>query len=197
MKRFRIIFIILFSAISLFAQIPHSFKYQTVVRHSSGEVISNQTVSFKISIHDGSAGGTIVYQETHSITTNQFGLANLDIAYETGFSDPAWFSRVSDGTKFLEIELDPTGSNSYVSLGTTQLLSVPYSLFSENAGGSRHVSDADGDTYITPELHTDEDTIRFCIAGIEKLKITDRSIEQTNIGNSVFIGKNAGKMIIK
>ena len=66
-------------AITATAQPPQAFKYQSVVRDNTGEILSNQSVSFRISIHNGSAGGTVVYQETHAVFTNEFGLANLEI----------------------------------------------------------------------------------------------------------------------
>jgi len=49
--------------ISVFAQSPHAFKYQAVVRDNTGEITSNQTVSFRISIWNVTARGTIVNQE--------------------------------------------------------------------------------------------------------------------------------------
>ncbi len=58
--------------ISVIAQAPQAFKYQAVVRDNTGEVMANKSVSFRISIHEGSATGTIVYQETDTTTTNQF-----------------------------------------------------------------------------------------------------------------------------
>ncbi len=129
-------------AIVLLAQSPQAFKYQSVVRDNSGEIIASQSVSFRISIHDVTAGGTIVYQETHDTATNEFGLANLEIGNGTvvigTFSSIDWGS----GDKFLEVELDPTGSTNYISMGTSQLLSVPYAQYSE-------YSNSDGDWVIS------------------------------------------------
>jgi hypothetical protein len=118
----------------LFAQAPQAIKYQAVARDLSGNELANSSVSVRISIHDGSAAGPVVYQETHPVTTNAFGLFTISIGQGTvvtgSFSSIAW----STGNKFLEQEVDfGTG---YQNMGTTQLLSVPYALYAETAGSS-------------------------------------------------------------
>ena len=57
---------------------------------------------------------------------------------------------------------------------------------------SEKITDADGDTYVTVENNPDDDTIRFFIKGSEKLRLTEKSIEQLSSGRSVFIGEEAG-----
>jgi len=125
--------VLLLFAFTLTAQIPQAIKYQTVVRGSTGEILPNQYIGLQFSIHDGSSSGTIVYQEKHYITTNQFGLGNLEIGTETPiigtFPSIDW----EVGLKFLEVELDPTGSSGFTSMGTTQLVSVPYALYAETS----------------------------------------------------------------
>jgi len=115
---------------SMFAQAPLSFKYQAVARDASGAMIINKNINVKISLHDIVITGTIVYQETHNIVTNPFGVINLNIG--AGNVIQGTFSGINWGTggKFIEIEID-MGSG-YLSIGTTQLLSVPYALYAEN-----------------------------------------------------------------
>jgi hypothetical protein len=123
-------------------QIPQAFKYQTVVRDAAGNILENQNVSFRFSIHDVAPAGVIVYSETHTAMTNEFGLVNLNIGsgvpVSGNFSTIIW----GNGSKYLETEFDPSGGSSFVSMGTSQLLSVPYSLFSENTANN---NDADAD----------------------------------------------------
>jgi hypothetical protein len=109
-------------------QTPNSFKYQTVVRDSSGEIIVNQQVNITLSILQGSAGGTVVCTEDFSPVTNDFGLVNLQI----GSIDPTAFAAIdwADGPYFTKVELDGNV------MGTSQLLSVPYALYSERTGFS-------------------------------------------------------------
>lgn len=123
-------------------QTPQAFKYQTVVRNGSGEIIADQSVSFRMSIRDFTAGGPVIYSETHNVTTNTFGLAVLNIG--SGVPVTGIFSAINwgSGIKFLETEFDPAGGSSYIAMGTTQLLSVPYALYSENTANN---DDADAD----------------------------------------------------
>ncbi|MBI5542214.1 MAG: hypothetical protein HY951_19310 [Bacteroidia bacterium] len=123
-----LIFVICIQAIS---QTPQKFKYQGICRDNLGVVVQNQSVNVRLSIHDLIATGTIAYQETFSIVTNQFGLITLDVG--DGVVQQGVFSTISwqTGDKFLEIEMD-LGSG-YISMGTTQLLSVPYALHSKTA----------------------------------------------------------------
>lgn len=142
MKKMTLSLVMITLAITVFAQTPQAFKYQAVVRDNAGEIIANQSVKFRISIRTGSAGGAVVYRETHPVITNGFGLANLNIGEGTPVSGT--FSSIdwATPTKFLEVELDPLGGNNYVSMGTTQLISVPYALFAENTANA---DDADAD----------------------------------------------------
>ncbi|MCD4695332.1 MAG: hypothetical protein K8S16_03740 [Bacteroidales bacterium] len=118
--------------ILIYAQPPQAFKYQAVVRDAAGEIISNQAVGIQISIRDAIPNGTIVYQETFSETTNQFGLISLNIGLGTpvgyyNFESIDW----STDSKFIEIEID-IGSG-YIAMGTSELFSVPYALYSDRS----------------------------------------------------------------
>ena len=119
-------------AVITFAQAPQSFKYQSIIRNAAGNPLATASVTVRATIHDGSASGTTVYQETHATTTNQFGLINLSIGSGTvvsgNFSTINWGA----GSKWIEIEAD-FGAG-YLSMGTSQLLSVPYALYAGNGG---------------------------------------------------------------
>jgi len=133
---------ILFALVS-FSQSPNSFKYQTVVRNSSGNVIANQNVSFQISILQGSASSSPVYTETHYVTTNDFGLVNLNIG-EGSTNDDFYLIDWSWGPYYIQIELDENGGSSYSLMGTSQLLSVPYAMYAKDV---ENKDDADADPY--------------------------------------------------
>lgn len=149
MKKLNLTIIALIIAISgILAQSPQAFKYQAVARDASGNILKNQNVSMRISILQGSAIGTTVYKETHSETTNDFGLINLEIGNGTPVSGT--FSSIAWGTNdyFVKIEMDANGGTSYQHLGTSQLLSVPYALYAENtANGSSQWSQNGSDIY--------------------------------------------------
>jgi|GEM_PF-1661200 len=124
-------------------QVPQSFKYQSVVRNTSGDILAKKTVSFKISILGGSPTGSVIYSESHAgKTTNAFGLVDLEIGKGTPVTGT--FSSISWGTDswYLKVEIDPAGGTSYAVMGTSQLLSVPFALYAKEV---QNKDDADAD----------------------------------------------------
>jgi hypothetical protein len=119
-----------------FAQVPQGFNYQAVARNSSGTLLQNQSLGVKLSVHQGSAAGAVVYSERQTPTTNQFGLFTVTVGQGTVlsgvFSSVTW----SSGNYWLQVELDVTGGTTYTDMGTSQLLSVPYAMYAANAGTS-------------------------------------------------------------
>ena len=111
-------------ALSIQAQAPQNFSYQTVIRNSSNQLLIGQTVSIKISILQGSSNGIAVYAETHTPQTNANGLATLEIGGGTllsgNFANINW----ANGPFFVKTETDPNGGNNYTITNTSQLLSV-------------------------------------------------------------------------
>ena len=141
MRKKTLSLLIILSAIITFAQSPNSFKYQTVVRDFSGNIMENHNVSFQFSILQGSATGTAVYTETHAVTTNEFGLVNLNIG---GGSTSDDFSSIDwgNGPFFIKVELDENGGTAYAEMGTSQLLSVPYAMYANDVA-NKDDDDAD------------------------------------------------------
>ncbi len=147
----KIIFLSLIALLSISfninAQSPEGFKYQAVIRDGSNATITNQAVGMRFSIQQGNIGGSSVYIETFSPTTNAFGLVNLEIGSGTivsgNFSTIDW----ANGPYFVETAVDVTGGTTYTVMGTNQLLSVPYALHAKTADNSLNdlVNDADSD----------------------------------------------------
>lgn len=135
--------------VQLQAQAPQAFQYQAVARSSTGVLLTNQNVSIRASIVSGSPTGAILYAETHSPTTNQFGLFSLEIG--RGTINNGVFNSITWGTNahYLKIEMDETGGTAYQDMGTVQLLSVPYAL---HASTVDNADDADANP--TNELQT-------------------------------------------
>jgi len=111
------------------AQTPNSFRYQAVVRNASGLTLQTQNVNLRITLLQGTTTGTSVYSEEHTVTTNEFGMVNIEIG--SGSTQIGTIAGIdwANGPYFIKIELDATGGNSFVEMGTTQLLSVPYALY--------------------------------------------------------------------
>lgn len=134
MKRFALSLIYLLCFISVFAQAPQSFRYQTVVRNNLGELLPDKSVGLKISILKNSPTGMVVYSETYNLITNSLGMINLSVG--TGLPLSGSFGNIDwgNGEYFLRIDVDKDGGLNFEYLGTSQLLSVPYALYAEKAG---------------------------------------------------------------
>jgi len=133
MKRTAILAVIILSVLSVFAQMPQKFNYQAIIRGDAGRVIAGKPLGLRFSIRDGSATGAVQYSETQLTTSNTYGLVNVQVGAGTvvtgTFAAVTW----SAGNKFLEVEVDTTGSASYVELSTVELVGVPYALQSARA----------------------------------------------------------------
>ena len=129
-KTLQLLPLLLLACICSFAQAPQAMNYQGIARYASGAAIASTNISLRLTFHSTSASGPIVYQETQSPTTNGFGLYNVAIGLGTAsigtFAAIPW----SDSTMWMQVEIDPTGGTSYTTLGTNELLSVPYAIYS-------------------------------------------------------------------
>lgn len=119
-------------ATSMQAQAPQKFNYQGIARNTSGQPLANQALGLRISILDGT---TAQYVETHNVTTNNFGLYDVQIGGGTVVSGTMGAVTWASGTKNIKVAIDPNGGTSYVDMGTTQLLSVPYALHAATSAG--------------------------------------------------------------
>ena len=119
-------------SLSSFGQAPEGFKYQAVVRDAGNLILNNQAVGMRLTVQQGSIGGTAVYTETFSPTSNAYGLVNIEIGSGNTTDD---FSTIdwSAGPYFIETAMDATGGTAYVVMGTSQLMSVPYALYAKTA----------------------------------------------------------------
>ncbi len=125
MKTFLTLSLQLLISTFLFAQAPQGIPYQAVMRNADGSVMASSAVSLTFMIHDASATGTIVYQESHDLSSNTQGLVSCvvgnGVVSQGNFANINWGS----GAKFLQVMMGSTD------LGTQQMLSVPFALYSE------------------------------------------------------------------
>ena len=125
---------VLFCAITFAQSVPQGINYQAVARDANGDELANQALSIQLSVIAASPTGTVSWQETHAITTNDFGLFTAIIGQGTStgsgssvsFSDVDWAS----ASHYIKVEIDD--GSGLVDMGTTALMSVPYALQSGN-----------------------------------------------------------------
>jgi uncharacterized protein (TIGR02145 family) len=148
-KLFLFSFLLFTSSFLLLAQAPQGIPYQAIARNANGAAIANTAVKVRFSIRDSIATGAIKYQETHNPTTSALGLFSVNVGMGTVVSGT--FSGINWGknAKFLQVEMDPAGGTTYTDLGTTQMMSVPYALYSKSSDAIKMRTSASGDTLYT------------------------------------------------
>jgi uncharacterized protein (TIGR02145 family) len=130
------LFLALFVSSSLHSQSPLGIPYQAVMRNADGSVLASSETVLTFMIHDVTANGTVVYQESHALTSNAQGLVSCvvgnGVASQGDFANINW----GNGAKFLQVMMGTTD------LGTQQMLSVPYALHSSSADNALNATNA-------------------------------------------------------
>jgi hypothetical protein len=134
MTKLLLSFVLLVITTYVTAQVPQGINYQAVIRTANGDIMGNQDISLRISILEGSISGIVAFQESHTLSTNDFGLANLIIGQGNNLIGTLATLNWSSGVFFVKMELDSNGGSNFVELGTSQILTVPYSFYSQEAG---------------------------------------------------------------
>jgi hypothetical protein len=126
--------------LSSFAQVPQKFNYQAVVRNNTGVIIANQKISIKIEVLQIDSNQTsVLYAETHTPTTNTYGLFNIQIGGGSLISGNLSSMNWGTGNKYLRTSVDLTGGNNYVTMGTSPLVSVPYAQYATKADTALYI----------------------------------------------------------
>ncbi len=125
MKRIILLFTGIIASFIISAQNTDQINYQAVIRDANGSPKANTNVSIVLDIIQGSVSGTVVFNETHTTTTNGFGIVNLKIGSvnTTDFSTIDW----ANAPFFLKVSVDGAV------MGTNQLLSVPFAIYAKKA----------------------------------------------------------------
>lgn len=130
-----LITILLLSGLEIFSQAPQYLNYQGVARDASGNIIVT-TIGLRFEIVQGGATGFVVYDETNTSTPSAAGIFTAAIG--SGAVSSGTFSLINwaTGPYFIRVSIDPAGGTSFSTVGTSQLLSVPYALYAEKSGNS-------------------------------------------------------------
>ena len=136
-------------SISMFGQSPEGFNYQAVIRNASNVIVSNQAVGLRMTLQQGATNGATVYSETFAVTTNSNGLVNVQIGNGSVLSGTFATINWANGPYFIETAVDATGGSSYVVMGTSQLMSVPFALYAKTSGNGQGPVGAQGPAGVT------------------------------------------------
>lgn len=144
MKRLFPFLLVMLSAV-VFAQAPQAIKYQTVVRADNGTIYPQQQMDFKISILEGSATGTTVYAEEHSLATNANGMVTFKIGLGSVVSGEFFSIDWGSSSHYIKVEAKLQGAPSYNLMGIEEFVSVPYAFFANNTEESNMLWQQEGD----------------------------------------------------
>lgn len=115
------------SAISM-AQAPQAFAFQSTLKDAAGNPYANDTIDVKFDIYNSLSD--TVYSELHSgIITSASGYFSVNVGQ--GDSLSGTFADIDWATSSYWLNLSVDTGGVMISLGASQLLSVPYAL---NAG---------------------------------------------------------------
>lgn len=170
MKKIYIILAGLMLSVLTYAQAPQRLSYQAVVRDANSELVVDQQVRLRLSILTSPTGTTSIWQEVQTVRTNENGLVSLQLGQVVALPASIF---MDNGTLFLKTEVDPNGSGIYSISGTSQLLSVPYAMYSKDV---QNKDDADANP--TNEIQT--------------LSISGTNLTLSNGGGTVTLPSSGG-----
>ncbi len=169
------------------AQVPLKINYQAIIRDANHQLLPDTRIGMQVSILQGSVDGTPVYVETHNSFTNENALLSVVIGTGDVVSGDLGAIDWMNGPYYLKTEFDPNGGTDYTIQGITELLSVPYALFSASAANA--FSGDYNDLINTPDLSgflTEEmDPVFSASAAVN---ITDEDITKLNNLSGVNTG---------
>ena len=106
-----------------------SLPYQTILIDKNGDRLNVLDVDILIELRQLSPTGTVIYSEEHQTQTGIQGQVELFIGEGSplgiDYSEVAWSVPI-----YVSMSFRPTGFISYIEQSTTELLFVPYALFS-------------------------------------------------------------------
>lgn len=168
-----------------FAQSPQAISYQAVARTLEGGPLIDASLIIKIGIVATSINGNLMWEEEHAVTTDGFGLFGLSIGTgtSTGNGLSPSFAQLNWGATsyFLSVEVDD--GNGFELLGISQLLSVPYALYAENADPT--------DELIT-DFYYENDSLIIDEAGIEHVLDIGPMLAEALNGESINLVQLVG-----
>lgn len=101
----------------------------------NGKPLYNKTIGVRFTILSGSSG-PVLYQETHTVLTDRYGLFSLVIghgeltgegAYDTLMNIP-WI----DADQYLKVEIDIMNDGDYKLVSLQKFMTVPYSFYTDD-----------------------------------------------------------------
>lgn len=164
-------FLVFFFPALVWSQAPPAIPYQAIARQANGDIIANQSLTIRFTVHDSSVFGPVIFQETHQTATNVLGLFTCSIGQGLPIQGALNTINWGHGAKFLQVEFDPQGGSNFMDMGTTQLMSVPYALFAEQSNGWSLNGNAGTDPLVNSLGTTDSTDLMIKTANYEAMRV--------------------------
>lgn len=115
------------------------FSYQAVARNNNGTPLADQALSVRLAIRAGSENGTVIWQEVHDVTTNQFGLFTVIVGGPEGYGQSGTVEAFSDidwsaAQYFLGVQVN--AGEGFQSMGASPIQTVPVAQYAQSAKNS-------------------------------------------------------------
>ena len=135
----------LFSNANLIAQItPDGILFQAIARDANGNGAAGRNIYAKVNLLKGTKNGSSVYAESFKVVSTDDGVFTIVIGKGTRTSGVTNLKAIAwnEALYFVNIQIaiEPTvpgigwsADNNYIDIGTEQLWTVPYALFSSKA----------------------------------------------------------------
>ncbi|WP_462252483.1 hypothetical protein [Ekhidna sp.] len=119
---------------------PDGFNYQAVLRDVNGEILANSSVTMRFTLSNSNDD---VWIETHSLTSNEFGVVSLIIGDGTNIGGTANSFAEIDWSADISVKVEADTGDGFVDLGTSSLQSVPYAEYAANGLTSTQAASLD------------------------------------------------------
>lgn len=169
MHKLKIFISLFFSFLSLSflcQSVPQGISYQAIAREGNGQIFENTNMNVTVGILQNN---NLVWEEIHSVTSNQFGLIYFTIGegVSTGngslnaFDEIQWFVGSYSGQFGIEVD-----GEDFIDLGTTTFLTVPYAFHAQTVENNDD-ADADPTNELIDSIVLDNDILTITESGIE------------------------------
>jgi len=104
-----------------------------VAKLNDGTLIKDQSVKVMVQLFQENLSPSLRYSETHDVLTNNVGYFNLKIGNGDIIAGEFDSVKWEFGNVMLQLEIDIKGGSNFIPLGSADLLSVPYALYSQSS----------------------------------------------------------------
>ena len=112
---------VLFCAITFAQSVPQGINYQAVARDANGDVLMNQALTIQFSVISDITTSAVSWQETHTVSTNDYGLYTAIIGQGTATSvgSSVTFDVIDWGASNHLLKVEVNYGGGLVDMGTT------------------------------------------------------------------------------